>query len=85
MCKPRVHFATAAAGSARVARSTFLYGATLNLTGNNGNTFRRSYYGSGNGTIQMSGGTLATDGTTTFNFGGALFQWTGGNITGGRL
>ena len=33
--------------------------------------------GSGNGTIQMSGGTLATDGTTTFNFGGALFQWTG--------
>ena len=57
-------------------------GATLDLTGGGGNTYTGSYTGSGSGTIQMSGGTLGTDGTTVFDFPGAMFQWTGGTITG---
>lgn len=61
-------------------------GATLQLTdGTNEAAYNGTYTGSGGGTVLMSGGFLAPDTSNTgvtFNFPGAMFQWTGGAIGG---
>ena len=57
-------------------------GAVLDL--GDGQFFYGTYTGSGAGTVQLSQGELYGNSTyaTTFNFPGALFQWTGGTIGG---
>lgn len=72
-------------------------GGTFNVTGANalldlgdGQHFTGTYRGSGAGHVRFSQGALFTDNQTgaTFNFPGALFQWTGGTIgasQGGHL
>ena len=61
-------------------------GATLDLTGGQTVTYSGTLTGSGDGTVQFSGGTLAVGvGGLTLNFPEGLFQWTGGQmeLTGG--
>ncbi len=55
-------------------------GALLDL--GDGGDFLGTYTGGGGGAVRISQGTLYTDSTTgaTFNFPGALLQWTGGTI-----
>jgi hypothetical protein len=59
-------------------------GAVLDLVGGAGtHTYGGNYTGSGEGTVRFASGVLriAPSGAT-FNFGGNLFQWTGGILTG---
>src|SRR5262249_29933160 len=73
-------------GTSQGGRFTVSNNAVLDLTGGSTLTYTGSYTGSGNGTVRLSGGTLDT-GTNgaTFNFPSAVFQWTGGIISGGGL
>ncbi len=58
-------------------------GAILQLTGSGAHTYTGNYTGSGGGSIRIGSGKVAIGAVgATFNFGGDLFQWTGGEILG---
>ena len=61
-------------------------GAVLNPNGGGAYTYTGLHTGSGDGSIQLSAGTLTIGaGGATFNFSPGLFQWTAGTITGATL
>jgi YD repeat-containing protein len=67
---------TSNAGSIVVAQD-----AVLDLTGGQTVTYAGTFTGSGQGTVVLAGGTLNVGlGGATFNFPGAMFQWTGGSM-----
>jgi RHS repeat-associated protein/uncharacterized repeat protein (TIGR01451 family) len=56
-------------------------GAVLDLTGGQTVTYAGTFTGSGQGTVALADGTLNVGlGGATFNFPGAMFQWTGGSM-----
>ncbi len=56
-------------------------GADLDLTGGHTVTYTGAYSGTGPGTVSLASGTLSVGaGGATFNFPGALLQWTGGSL-----
>jgi hypothetical protein len=79
--------ATLSLGAGAVLSTTATFsaasGAVLDMTGNQNTTYTGSFSGSGAGTVQINGGTLAV-GTAgaSFQFSGSLLQWTGGTISG---
>ena len=65
---------------------TVASGAVLDLTGGQTRIYIGNYTGTGAGMIRFANGTLQVGAnsadSTTFNFSGNLFQWTGGTLTG---
>ena len=58
-------------------------GATLDLTGGTPRTYTGLFSGDGDGTISLGSGNLQIGASgATFDFGGELFQWTGGDLSG---
>ena len=57
-------------------------GSILDLTQGQNATFTGSYTGSGQGIVQLSGGTITIGSAgATFNFPAGVFQWTGGTLS----